>query len=167
LARMALTSILQRHVEQPVTLINAPLIAEQRGITHETVIAADGDEDRLAIELTSGDGVTHRVEGAIYDDGRPRVTKLDGYGLDMVPEGPMVLLTNADLPGRIGLVGGLFGDAGVNIAEMVIGRKPETRPGDTAMMILKLDAAPRAELLNTLREAEGILNVAEVKLASV
>ena len=164
ISRMALTSILQRHVEQPVTLINAPLIAEQRGIAHETTIATDVGEDRLAIELTGGDDETHHVEGAIYDDGRPRVTNLDGYALDMVPEGPMVLLTNADQPGRIGLVGGLFGDAGVNIAAMVIGRRPEVKPGDVAMMILKLDDPPGDALLDSLRAAEGILQASKVTL---
>ena len=167
IARLSLTSILNRHVEQPVTIINVSMIAEQRGITHETIIASDIGEDRLAIELTGTDSTPHRVEGAIYDDNLPRVTNLDGYALDMITSGPMVLLTNADQPGRIGLVGKIFGDAKVNIAEMVIGRKPEDSPGDVAMMILKLDASPGDDALQTLREAEGILHVAAVELSRV
>jgi D-3-phosphoglycerate dehydrogenase len=108
------------------------------------------------------------VEGAIYADGLPRVTHLDGYSMDMVPAGHMVLLTNADRPGRIGLVGKLFGDASVNIAEMVIGRKPsQDGRGQVAMMILKLDNAPPAALLETLRKAEGILNVSSVTLPAL
>ncbi|MCZ6834257.1 MAG: hypothetical protein O7G85_00645, partial [Planctomycetota bacterium] len=167
IARMALTSILKQHVEQPVTLINSTMIAEQRGLNCETIIASDRGEDRLAIEIVGNDDEAHRVEGAVYDDNLPRITNLDGYALDMVPAGHMVLLTNADQPGRIGLVGKIFGDAKVNIAEMVIGRKPEVKPGDVAMMVLKLDAAPGMDALEALRAAEGILHVADTKLAGV
>ena len=86
----------------------------------------------------------------------------------MVPAGAMVVLTNADQPGRIGLVGRMFGDAGVNIAEMVIGRKQDEAAGETiAMMILKLDAAPKPQLLDALRQAPGILSVSSVELAAV
>jgi len=167
LGRLALTSILRRVVEQPVTLINAGMVAEQRGITSEAVIATDRGDDRLAIELTGADGRPHRVEGAIYDDKLPRVTNLDGYRLDMVPAGHMVLLTNTDVPGRIGVVGLIFGDAGINIAEMVIGRRPDVQPGEVAMMILKLDAAPGSAALGALRAADGIRDVAEVHLPAV
>ena len=86
--------------------------------------------------------------------------------MDMVPAGNMVLLTNADEPGRIGLVGRIFGDARVNIAEMVIGRKPAAAAGNVAMMVLKLDEAPTAALLDELRGGPGILSVASVELAA-
>jgi D-3-phosphoglycerate dehydrogenase len=164
IARFALASLLKSELDEPVSLINAAMIAEQRHIGVQTVIAADKGEDRLAIEITTKDK-THRVEGAIYADGLPRITHLDGYNMDMVPAGHMVLLTNADRPGRIGLVGKLFGDASVNIAEMVIGRKSSAdSKGQVAMMILKVDDAPPAALLDTLRKAEGILSVANVTL---
>lgn len=160
IARYALAELLRGAMDQPVTVINASMIAEQRHIKSQTIIASDSGDDRLAIEISSRNH-THRVEGAIYGDGLPRITHLDGYHMDMVPSGHMVLLTNADRPGRIGLVGKMFGDANVNIAEMVIGRKPSTEgKGQVAMMILKVDEAPPADLLAKLRRAEGILNVA-------
>jgi D-3-phosphoglycerate dehydrogenase len=85
--------------------------------------------------------------------------------MDMVPAGAMVLLTNADEPGRIGLVGRMFGEARVNIAEMVIGRREGPTAGETiAMMILKLDKAPTTALLKALREGPGILSVASLEL---
>ncbi len=167
IARYALAQLLGRHLDEPVNVINAALIAEQRHIDMQTIIAADHGEDRLAIQLeTKGTGVlSHRVQGAIYEDDLPRITNLDGYAMDMVPAGHMVLLTNADQPGRIGLVGELFGNANVNIAEMVIGRKTDSATDTTiALMILKLDEAPTANLLDELRRAPGILSVASVEL---
>ena len=156
-----------------MTVINAGMIAEQRRIQTQTIIASDQGEDRVAIEINTGKAPDRqsaaspilKAEGAIYSDGLPRITHLDGYNMDMVPAGHMVLLTNADRPGRIGLVGKMFGDANVNIAEMVIGRKPAPDgAGQIAMMILKVDEAPPADLLAKLRRAEGILNIALVNL---
>ena len=167
LARFALADLLNASLEQPVSVINAGLIAEQRGIQVQTVIASEPGEDRLSIEITAKDQ-THRVDGAIYADGLPRVTHLDGYNMDMVPAGHMVILTNADRPGRIGLVGQLFGNANVNIAEMVISRKRVAEgPQRIAMMILKLDEAPPDDLLAALRQTEGIMSVSQVKLPPI
>lgn len=164
IARFVLADLLKTHLDQPVSLINAAMIAQERHIEVNTTIAADKGEDRMAIELVTK-RQTHRVEGAVYADGLPRITHLDGYNLDMVPAGHMALLTNSDRPGRIGLVGKLFGDAGVNIAEMVISRKQSpSGTGQIAMMILKLDDVPPPDLLAKVRRSEGILNVAAVNL---
>ncbi len=166
-ARYALAEFMGRHLDQPINLINAAVVAEQRHIEARTIIASDIGEDRLSIEIISDNGV-RRVDGAIYEDGLPRITLLDGYAMDMAPAGHMIVLTNADEPGRIGLVGRIFGDAGVNIAEMVIGRKhQDAGDGMIAMMILKLDAAPTEALLEALRSADGIVDVAAVELAGV
>jgi D-3-phosphoglycerate dehydrogenase len=163
-ARHALAELLRAHLDQPVNVINAALLAGERGIESETRIAADHGENRLTIEIR-GDGREHRIDGAVYADGRPRVTSLDGYAMDMVAEGSMVLLTNLDQPGRIGLVGRTFGDAGMNIAAMVIGRRPGPADGDpVAMMVIKLDEAPPEPLLAALGQAAGILKVASVVL---
>ena len=99
IARYALAELLGRHLHEPVSIINAGFIAHQRHIDAETVIAADHGEDRLAIAIEAG-GEPRVVEGAIYADEVPRVTSLDGYTMDMVPAGNMVLLTNTDEPGK-------------------------------------------------------------------
>ncbi|MHC5114301.1 MAG: phosphoglycerate dehydrogenase [Planctomycetota bacterium] len=164
IGRFALAALLQRHLDDPVNVINAAVIAEQRHVDTQTVIDSDTGDDRLAIEIEAP-GSARSVEGAIFADGQPRITSLDGYPLDMVPAGNLVLITNADTPGRIGLVGGLFGEANLNIAEMVIHRRQPDAGGDTiAMMILKLDEPPPANVLEALRQAPGILRVTTVTL---
>lgn len=164
IARYALADMLREHLDQPVNVINAAILAEQRSIETETVIAADTGEDRLTIDVTSRDGQSMRVEGTVDSRNQLRVTHVVGYAMDMIPEGHMILLTNADEPGRIGTVGQIFGDAGVNIAEMVIGRKPSGPNRQVAMMVIKIDEAPTSTLLSALRGAPGILRVAAVKL---
>jgi len=167
IARLGLAEILSYHLDEPVNVINAGVIAEQRKIDTETVIAADTGEDRLTIEIFTDSGV-RKVQGAVFEDGLPRVTNLDGYHMDIVPAGHMVMVTNDDQPGRIGLVGQLFGEKNVNIAEMVIGRKPEdTSDGQVAMMIIKLDHEPKGALLDKLRSSPGIRRVASVELPAI
>ena len=163
IARHALSDLLRAHLDQPVNVINAGLVAEERNLDTRTIIDRDTGVDRLSIELHGADG-SHRVDGAIYQDGHPRVTHLDGYAMDMVPEGHMVLLTNEDEPGRIGVVGQLFGDSEVNIAEMVIGRKPTSDRGNVAMMILKVDAEPTESVMEKLRKSKGILSASHLQL---
>lgn len=170
IARFALAALLRQHLDEPINVINAALVAEQRHIDFSTVITSEHDEDRICIELDD-DGNIWRVEGAMYEDQQPRVTNINGYAMDMIPDGHMVLLMNNDKPGRIGLVGRIFGEANCNIAEMVIGRQRKTSGGKdgepVAMMILKLDESPTDAVMKQLREAEGILNMASLDLPPV
>src|SRR4029078_4885809 len=76
ISRYAMVELLKPRMDQPVTLINAALIADQRHIQTQTVIAADTGEVRMSIEIT-GRKQSHKVEGAIYADGLSRITHLD------------------------------------------------------------------------------------------
>ena len=75
----------------------------------------------------------------------------------MIPEGNMVLIVNMDQPGVIGTVGTSFGDAGVNIADMVISREFGKDGQATAIMVIKTDSHPPEALLNRLRARPNIL----------
>ena len=112
---------------------------------------ADGDE-------------THRILGTCYADRLPRVLRIDGYAMDMVPEGTMVLLENKDQPGVIGFVGNTFGTAGVNIADMVISREKNPDGSASALMVIKTDSAPTPELIETLKGRSHIVRVRTVTL---
>jgi len=104
---------------------------------------------------------TRRIVRRVYDDHRPRIIEINGYHMDMVPAGQMLLLQNEDRPGMIGLVGSVFGEAGVNIADMTISRRDQT-----ALMLLKLDGEPNGQLIEGIKSQPGILKAASVKLAA-
>jgi D-3-phosphoglycerate dehydrogenase len=84
--------------------------------------------------------------------------------MDMIPEGNMVLIINQDQPGVIGTVGSSFGDAQVNIADMVISREIGKDGKATALMVIKTDSAPTDALVNRLRARPNILRVQPVVL---
>ncbi len=157
--RMSLVELLNSTLETPVNVVNAKLLADQRGIKVRSVVE---DEQlafpRLTISIQSG-SKRRSITGSVYADGLPRVLEINGYHMDMVPAGTMAILLNEDRPGMIGLVGTEFGSAQTNIADMALSRR-----GNTAMMVLKLDAAPDESLLNRLRARPGILKIAAVHL---
>jgi D-3-phosphoglycerate dehydrogenase len=76
----------------------------------------------------------------------------------------MMILQNKDQPGVIGTVGSTFGDAQVNIADMIISRVIHGDGSATALMLIKTDSEPPDALINRLRARPNILKVKSVKL---
>jgi D-3-phosphoglycerate dehydrogenase len=156
--RMVLVELLNSSLDVPVNVVNAKLVADQRGIKIRAVVEDNQSTPRLIIEVKSGKE-TRRIAGAVFSDGQPRVLEINGYHMDIVPNGPMVFILNEDKPGMIGMVGNEFGSAGANIADMALSRR-----GTNAMMVLKLDQAPDKTLLDRLRGKPGIVKVAAINL---
>lgn len=168
LLRLAAVELLKPHLDTPVNVINVEKLAQSRGIEmvqiHEPNPPAGLVGDIVGIRVDGVNGETHRILGTVYADGLPRVLRVDNFAMDMIPEGQMVLIINKDQPGVIGFVGTTFGDAKVNIADMVISRDIHPDGTATAMMMLKVDSAPPDSLLVSLRARGNILKVKAVVL---
>jgi D-3-phosphoglycerate dehydrogenase len=168
LLRLAAVELLRPHLTEPVNVINVEHVARERNIElvqiHEPEPPAGLVGDIVGVRVVDAGGESHRVLGTVYADGLPRVLRIDDFSMDMVPEGQMVVLTNKDQPGVIGAVGTLFGEAQVNIADMVISRKVDSEGGAQAIMVIKTDSAPSTTLMETLRARPGILRVRQVEL---
>ena len=169
LLRLATVELLKPHMGPgSVNVINVEHLARSRGIElvsiHEPQPPAGLVGDIVGVRVDGPDGETHRILGTVYADGLPRVLRIDGYAMDMIPEGQMVLIVNQDQPGVIGTVGTSFGDAGVNIADMVISRESDKDGKATALMVLKTDSAPTDGLIGQLKARPGIVRVKSVVL---
>ncbi len=146
LARQLLIELLAPHFSARLNLINVDEFARQRGITvsHAAATRSDTVTDNVvaAVETKTG---PHSIEGTVFVDGLPRILAIDGYRMDMVPEGPMIIVNNHDEPGVIGLVGTTFGQHKVNIADMALSRQ-----NNTALMVLKIDEPPPQAAIDAL-----------------
>ncbi len=168
LLRLATVELLRSHLTPPVNVINVEHLARARNIelvqVHEQQPPSGLVGDIVGVRADTADGESHRILGTVYADGLPRVLRIDNFQMDMIPEGQMVLIENRDQPGVIGVVGTTFGDASVNIADMVISR--EVKPDGTAhaLMVLKTDSAPTDAVVNRLRARPNILRVKSVNL---
>jgi len=169
LLRLAAVEVLKPHLgEGSVNVINVEHLARSRGIElvqiHEPAPPAGLVGDIVGVRIDSPAGESHRLLGTVYADGLPRLLRIDGFAMDMVPEGQMVLILNQDQPGVIGFVGTSFGDASVNIADMVISRSIDSSGKATALMLIKTDSEPPADLVAKLRGMSNILRVKSVVL---
>ncbi|MCU1396068.1 MAG: serA [Ilumatobacteraceae bacterium] len=150
----ALKGFFGAHSEEPVTYVNAPQLAKDSGVDVREVSCATSADYVNLITLTGGG---HSISGTL--SGRrseQRIVAIDDHTFDVPPTDYMMMVKNDDRPGVIGLVGTLLGDAGVNIADMDVGRA--ATPGTATMLI-----APTGEVSNAvveqLRAAPGILSV--------
>ncbi|HEV8291850.1 MAG TPA: phosphoglycerate dehydrogenase [Tepidisphaeraceae bacterium] len=166
LLRLATVELLRPHLDTPVNVINVEHLARGRGIElvaiNEPAPPAGLVGDIVGIRVDGQDGESHRVLGTVYLDGMPRVLRFDNFNMDMIPEGHMVVIMNKDMPGVIGMVGTSFGDAGVNIADMVISREVHPDGSAVALMLIKTDSPPTDALLNRLRARPNILRAKSV-----
>jgi len=166
LLRVATVELLKPHLDTPVNVINVEHLARSRGIE---LVAINEPEppsglvgDIVGIRVDGQNGESHRVLGTVYLDGLPRILRIDNFNMDMIPEGHMVMIVNKDMPGVIGMVGTSFGDAGVNIANMVISREVHPDGSAVALMLIKTDSPPTDALLNRLRARPNIVRAKSV-----
>src|SRR3954453_7163818 len=120
---------------EPVSFVNAPQLAEERGlVVRETTSSSARDYVNL-IELRghTSESSTH-VAGTLYGkNDAPRIVAIDDYIVDLPPSSHMLVVRNQDTPGMIGRVGTILGEGGVNIDEFDLGKGPA---GDKPLMVL-------------------------------
>jgi D-3-phosphoglycerate dehydrogenase len=148
----ALNGAFQGRSDQPVNYVNAPLIAAERGVeVVEERRRPSRDFTNLVRVSVHANGDELRVAGTTIgrDDRRWLVSAL-GFELEMELAPLMAFFRYDDVPGVIGRVGTLFGEAGVNIANMAVSR---TRRGGKALMALSIDSPAPEELVDKLRAA--------------
>jgi D-3-phosphoglycerate dehydrogenase len=156
----ALNGAFQGRVEQAVNYVNAPVIAAERGI--------DVSEERSTSARDYLNLVTVRVDGAevsgttIGPEHRRFLAGALGFAIDIQLSPRMVFFRYDDIPGVIGRVGTMFGEAGVNIANMAVSR---TKEGGKALMALSIDSEPPPELLERFK-GEGFDDARFIRLSS-
>jgi len=158
----ALRGLLNPILEDSVNYVNAPVIAKERGIEIKETRSTDaGDFTSLIIlELQAGKGVV-RVGGTLYRRKDPRIVDLNGFPLEVVPEGHMLVLSNLDQPGVIGSLGNFLGRHQINIASMQLGRE---KPGGKAISVIGIDASVTPDLLQEIKKLPHILSAKQIKL---
>ncbi|VAW40754.1 D-3-phosphoglycerate dehydrogenase [hydrothermal vent metagenome] len=141
-------------LQDAVNFVNAPLIAEERGIRiveSKSRQAADFTNLlRVTVKTTDGENM---LAGTVFGKKEPRLVRLNSFRLEALPAGPMLLVYNRDVPGVIGLLGTTLGAAGVNIASMTVGREEES-----SQNVILLNTTPRVskDLLAKVRELSSI-----------
>ena len=140
---------------EPVSLVNALLIAEERGIRHarRTGAPEPGFETTVGVTLEAARGRA-RVAGTVMGNEHGRVIRIDDYHVDVAPEGWMLVIRNRDVPGVIGRVGTLLGGAGINIGSYHQARV--AFPGHDALAAISVDQPLTNGVLDALAKVSDI-----------
>jgi D-3-phosphoglycerate dehydrogenase len=140
--------------DEPVSYVNAPGLAADRGVeVRETTSTTPYDY----VNLTTIRGGQHALAGTMVGlRGEARLVMLDDNAVDLPPAPYMLYVRNEDEPGMIGKVGTILGAAGVNIDDMDVGRDPN---GEPSTMVLATRGPVPAAVLEELRRQDGIVSV--------
>jgi D-3-phosphoglycerate dehydrogenase len=160
LTPVLLKELLARHFPESVNLVNAPVLAKERGIAIKEVMSAEGTfSTSIAVKIETAQGELN-VEAALAGD-EPRIVGIDGFRVDIRTSGTLLLFFNKDVPGMVGKVGTVLGDAGVNIGSLTIGRGDK---GGEALSVFSLDLGVDAPTLKKLEAIPGLRGVRVVDL---
>jgi len=157
-----LKGFLEQKLSDPVNPVNALLLAREAGIRVQETRAGESQDFTALVSATlRGPGGSRSAAGTLFGKRDPRLTRIDEFQLDAMPQGPMLIASNDDRPGMVGRIGTLLGDAGVNIAYMSMGRD---RSGGRAIVVLNLDSPIPDPLLKSIAAADGVLWAEQVHL---
>src|SRR4051812_38354025 len=151
-------------VEEPVTYVNAPLLAAQRGL--EVTLTSDLESptfrNLVTVRGAMADGAAVTVSGTLYGKNQvPRLTEVAGFEVDLEASGHLLFFTYTDRPGVVGAVGAALGEAGVNIAGAQVSR---TTRGGEALMAVTVDSPVDAALLAAIA---GLIGAREAHAADL
>ncbi|MBU4532988.1 MAG: phosphoglycerate dehydrogenase [Eubacteriales bacterium] len=154
--------ILDTILQERVNFVNAMVVARNRGIqVSETKVEREEDYAGLMTVKVISSEEESELAGTLSQGKFPRVVAINGYRVDTVPEGHMLVVPHYDRPKIIGRVGMLIGAHDINIAAMQVGRK---EVGGKAVMVLTIDSPVPAGTLEELGQVDGILGVKMVSL---
>jgi D-3-phosphoglycerate dehydrogenase len=150
LARAVVAGLLAPVVAGPVNLVNAHLVAAERGVAVEVTRVPDaaGYQSVLTVGTETAGG-RKTIAGTVFD-GQPRVVRLRDLNIEFTPEGFILVLSYEDRPGMVGRIGSILGRLNVNIASMHVGRRSKR---GRAIVVLLLDEDLLAGQLGEIAQA--------------
>jgi D-3-phosphoglycerate dehydrogenase / 2-oxoglutarate reductase len=156
ITRYFLMGLLKPHFSDSVNVVNAPILFKSRGVKlAETSIGRDScNIDAMSVSVKTREGI--RAAAATLVSGETRIINIDGFKIDLVPEGHVLVIAHTDKPGMIGKVGTLLGDKNINIAGMQVGR--EKVRGKAVMALMVDDDVPQ-DVMKALKDVSGIRSV--------
>jgi len=156
---------LLRDMSARVNVVNAFLIAEERGIAIRASYVRGGGTSDQSPAIRTHVLTTHderMVSGALFGpNGDGRITEIDGFRIEAIPAGHMIVTRNHDVPGVIGRIGTCLGAHNVNISRFHLGRRER---GGEAMAVIETDAPLDDATLNELRGLNQVISARRIDL---
>lgn len=161
----ALRGLFSAALEEPVTFVNAPAVAEERGVTSEVVTATESPNHRSVVDVKAvfADGSVHNVAGSVTEPRQvEKVVNINGRNFDLRAEGRNLVVSYADQPGSLGRIGTLLGEAGVDILAAGLSQDAE---GGGATVMLRVDQPIDDAVIESISDAVDATLIVQVDLS--
>ncbi len=146
--------------DEPVTFVNAPQLAEERGIAVRETTSSDA-RDYVNLVTVRGEGGTHVAATLFGKQDAPRIVGIDDHRVDLPPSRHLLIVHNEDVPGMIGTVATILGAAQINISDMKVGTSPT---GEAALMAIATDTLVSAEVVRRIIASDGVTSAVAIDL---
>jgi D-3-phosphoglycerate dehydrogenase len=148
---------------EKVNYINAPVLAQERGIvvTQAKGLKTGDYTNLVSCEVTWEGGATVVMAGTLLDRREPHIVQMDQYRMNFVPQGNLLFMGSYDKPGVIGRVGTFMAENNVNIASWQTGR---AEPGGNTLTVMSLDEPVSEALIEQLRQQDFVRHAVQVIL---
>jgi D-3-phosphoglycerate dehydrogenase len=162
LTKSFLKGFLSKKIDSPVNLVNAGLFAEERDIILNEVKSNENEnyKNYISVEFIGENGRT-LLAGTVFGKEELRLVKIDGYRVELKPEGNMLFYRNTDKPGMLAAVGKILSDENINIAGLSLGRQESS---NEALTIVTTDESISKNALKRISSTDGIWDVLAVNI---
>ncbi|MFH1719451.1 MAG: phosphoglycerate dehydrogenase [Planctomycetota bacterium] len=154
--------LLQKHFDMPLNMVNTPVLAKERGISIDETKNAEIKDvaSSFSAKVVTNKG-SRTVTGSVFGGTLLRIIEIDGFNIEVTPQGSVLVIFNDDKPGVIGAVGTVCGKHNINICTMGVGQKPAEQK---AMLAVSLDKEPDEKAIEELGNLEFVNEIYVCKL---
>ncbi|SIS07441.1 phosphoglycerate dehydrogenase [Williamsia sterculiae] len=161
----ALRGLFSAVIDDPVTFVNAPSVASERGVTHDVTTATESPNHRSLVDLRAvfGDGLVLNVAGTLSGPSEvEKIVNINSRNFDLRAEGRNLVVSYTDQPGSLGKIGTLLGNAGVDIVAAGLSQDAE---GSGATVLLRVDREIPSEVVAAVGDAVSATLIEQVDLS--
>jgi D-3-phosphoglycerate dehydrogenase len=146
--------LLQRHFDMPLNMVNVPVLAKERGISIDQTKNTEAKDVASSFQArVVTDKMARTVTGSVFGEKLLRIIEIDGFNVEMTPQGTVLIIYNDDKPGVIGSVGTACGKHSINICTMGVGQKAAERK---AILAVSLDKRPDEKVVEELSKLDFV-----------
>ena len=158
-----LKGLLETRVPERINYINAEAIAKDLGLNFQiTYTNTDANYTNLISTIVCVNDQKQQLDGSIFDQSHLRLVNVNGYEMEVKPQGTMLFIENRDMPGVIGHVGSFLGAENINIAAYLLSRASED---GSAFAVIRVDSQLSKDQLTDLAEIEHIESIKQIHVA--
>lgn len=157
-----LIGILRVMLNDNVNFVNAPFLAEQRGVKFKEVKSTSRTDyqNLITVNITTSDD-TFTIAGTLFEGTEMRIVQIGEYKVDVSPSQYMIVINYIDKPGVIGNIGSILGRNNINIGNMQVGRKHNK---GEAIMVVQVDSQVPESVVKELEKVDGIISTCFVEI---